>query len=153
MRAALISLLAALCFAGAARAVEPSEMLADPALEARAEAISKTLRCVVCQNETIDDSDAPLAHDMRLLVRQRLEAGDTDDHVRAYLVARYGDFVLLKPPLQANTWALWFAPLALLAAGGVWFAVRARRRDLAAPAPLSPEERAALAARLGQDGA
>ena len=118
-------------------------MLKDPALEARAQAISKSLRCVVCQNETIDDSDAPLAHDMRLLVRARLLAGDTDAQARAYLVARYGDFVLLKPPLQANTIILWTAPFALLAAGAALFALRARRR--AAPiAPLSDDEQRAL---------
>jgi cytochrome c-type biogenesis protein CcmH len=118
-------------------------MLQDRALEARAQAISQTLRCVVCQNETIDDSDAPLAHDMRLLVRARLVAGDSDAQARAYLVARYGNFVLLKPPVQANTLILWAMPFALLAAGGVLFALRARRR---APdvAPLSDEEQRAL---------
>jgi len=95
-------------------AVEPDEMLADPALEARAEALSKELRCVVCQNQSIDASSAPLARDMRLLVRERLLAGDTDAQTKAYLVDRYGNFVLLKPPLQAHTLLLWFGPLLIL---------------------------------------
>ena len=132
--------------------VEPSEMLPDAALEARAQAISKSLRCVVCQNETIDDSDAPLAHDMRMLVRQRLIAGDSDAQVRAYLVARYGDFVLLKPPVQTNTFVLWATPFAILAIGLGLFIARSRKRAEISTAPLSPEERQALNDRLG-DGA
>lgn len=100
-------------------AVEPDEMLADPALEARAETLSKELRCVVCQNQSIDASNAPLARDMRLLVRERIAAGDTDAQAKAYLVERYGNFVLLKPPFQADTLLLWFGPLLiLLVAGG-----------------------------------
>ena len=100
-------------------AVEPDEMLADPALEARAEVLSKELRCVVCQNQSIDASSAPLARDMRLLVRERIAAGDTDAQAKAYLVERYGNFVLLKPPFQADTLLLWFGPLLiLLVAGG-----------------------------------
>ena len=117
---AALACVASLTLSQAAWAVEPGEMLNDPRLEARAEAISKTLRCVVCQNENIDDSGAPLASDMRRLVRERVSAGDTDDQVRAYLVARYGNFVLLKPPLQPDTWLLWFGPAAvLLLAGGL----------------------------------
>src|SRR3954451_19618973 len=95
-------------------AVRPDEMLKDPALEARARNLSEELRCMVCQNQSIDDSEAPLAHDLRVLVRQRLEAGDTDRQVLDYLVARYGDFVLLRPPFKAETLLLWgLPPLAL----------------------------------------
>src|SRR5262249_49804138 len=100
-----------------ARAVEPSEMLKDPALEARARAISRDLRCLVCQNQSIDDSNADLAHDLRLIVRERLTAGDSDQQVKEYLVARYGDYVLLEPPLKAKTLVLWFAPALLLVLG------------------------------------
>lgn len=127
-----------------ANAVEPSEMLPNPALEARARHISEQLRCVVCQNQTIDDSNAPLAHDMRLLVRERLLAGDSDQQAIQYIVARYGDFVLLRPPWQPNTWALWLAPFVvlLLALAGLFSQVRMRRD--AAPAPLSDEERRRL---------
>ncbi|MBS0411428.1 MAG: cytochrome c-type biogenesis protein CcmH [Proteobacteria bacterium] len=125
-------------------------MLKDPRLEARAETISKTLRCVVCQNENIDDSGAPLAADMRRLVRERVVAGDTDDQVRAYLVARYGNFVLLKPPLQPDTWLLWFGPAAVLlvAAAGFSAAYLRRRPAAEAPAPLSTDERRRLDALL-----
>ena len=101
-----------------ALAVEPDEMLSDVKLERRAQALSKELRCVVCQNQNIDDSAAPIARDMRLLVRERLSAGDTDAQAKAYLVARYGNFVLLKPPFQADTLILWFGPFAILAAAG-----------------------------------
>lgn len=133
LRGGLAALLVALVLGApiAALAVEPDEMLADPALEARAQAVSKELRCVVCQNQNIDDSSAPLARDMRLLVRERLAAGDTDDQVKAFLVARYGNFVLLKPPFQANTVLLWTGPLLilLLAAGGLVLAARSGARD------------------------
>jgi cytochrome c-type biogenesis protein CcmH len=116
------------------RAVESSEMLADPALESRARALSKELRCMVCQNQSIDDSEAPLAHDLRVLVRERLEAGDSDAQIRDFLVARYGEFVLLRPRLAWHNAALWgLPPLVLLV--GIWvivFVLR-RRRD-AAPA-------------------
>lgn len=134
----------------AAWAVEPDEMLKDPRMEARAETISKTLRCVVCQNENIDDSGAPLASDMRRLVRERVSAGDTDDQVRAYLVARYGNFVLLKPPLQPDTWLLWFGPAAvlLIAAAGFGAAYLRRKPTAEAPAPLTPDERRRLDALL-----
>jgi len=122
--ALLAGLMLALPFA--ALAVEPDEMLADPALEARAQAVSKELRCVVCQNQSIDDSSAPLARDMRLLVRERIAAGDSDAQARTYLVERYGNFVLLKPPFQANTILLWLGPLLILlvAAGGLLVAAR-----------------------------
>ncbi len=148
VRALLFALVFALSMAPDARAVLPDEMLADPVLEQRAEDISKQLRCVVCQNQTIDDSNAPLAHDMRLLVRERLVAGDTDQQVVDYIVARYGHFVLLRPPFEANTWALWAAPFVvlLLTGGGLLLQMRGRPK---APAPLSSEERRQLQARLG----
>ncbi len=144
------ALLAMLAFSGTALAVEPSEMLKDPALEARARAISRELRCLVCQNQSIDDSNADLAHDLRVIVRERLLAGDSDDQVKAYLVARYGDFVLLDPPLEARTLALWFGPplLLLLGAGGIYAVLR--RRPAAAQAPLSEAERRRLAELTGE---
>jgi cytochrome c-type biogenesis protein CcmH len=139
-------LLAALLFAcaQAAWAVTPDEMLADPKLEARARSIGKELRCLQCQNESIDESNAPLAHDLRVLVRQRLVKGDSDAAVKQYVVARYGTYVLLKPPFEAETYALWFGPLLLLAAGGAAVFLFYRRRS-ASPAPLNDEERRRLA--------
>jgi cytochrome c-type biogenesis protein CcmH len=110
----------------AAHAVEPDEMLTDPALEARAQHISKELRCVVCQNQNIDDSAAPLARDMRLLVRERLSAGDSDEQAKGFLVARYGNFVLLRPPFQPDTWALWLGPFVILAVAGTALVFAAR---------------------------
>lgn len=107
-------------------AVEPDEMLQDPALEARAETLSKELRCVVCQNQSIDASSAPLARDMRLLVRERIAAGDTNAEAKAYLVERYGNFVLLKPPFQADTLLLWFGPLLILVVAGGALLIAAR---------------------------
>ncbi len=132
-------------------AVEPGEALKDPALEARAREISAELRCLVCQNQSIDDSQASLAKDLRLLVRERIADGDSNDAVRAYLVARYGDFILLKPPLKTETVFLWATPFAILALGGVALAVSARRRrGLAAniASDLTPDERKKLDALL-----
>jgi cytochrome c-type biogenesis protein CcmH len=151
MRAILI-LLTTLWLALPAFAVNPDEMLSDPALEARARTISEGLRCLVCQNESIDDSDADLAHEIRVLVRERLKAGDTDDQVRQYLVARYGEFVLLKPVFAWHTLILWIAAPGILIIGGLVLIVasRRRRRALAAPAgELSPEEQRALAELRG----
>ncbi|MGB8274778.1 MAG: cytochrome c-type biogenesis protein [Alphaproteobacteria bacterium] len=129
---------------GPALAVEPSEMLSDPALEARARDISKNLRCLVCQNQSIDDSNATLAHDLRVLVRQRLEAGDTNEQAVQYIVNRYGDFVLLRPPIEPDTYALWFGPPVLLVGAVIALALffRRRRTALAAakPRPLTAEE-------------
>jgi cytochrome c-type biogenesis protein CcmH len=116
------------------RAVESSEMLADPALETRARALSKELRCMVCQNQSIDDSEAPLAHDLRVLVRERLKAGDGDAQVIDFLVARYGEFVLLKPRLAWHNAALWGLPPAVLLIGVVTIAIVIRRRRNAPPA-------------------
>ena len=146
-----VVVLLALLFTLPALAVEPSEVLADPVLEARARTIGQALRCVVCQNQSIDDSAAEVAHDMRRAVRDRLLAGDSNDQVFAYMVARYGDYVLLKPPFKTGTLVLWLgAPLLLLIAGGALL-VAARRRQragLAAPPPLSDEERRRLDALL-----
>src|SRR3954468_8332537 len=116
MRGALViaALLLVVMVAMPSFAVLPDERLADPALEARARALSKELRCLVCQNESIDDSNADLAHDLRVLVRERLVAGDSDQQVLAYLRSRYGDFVLLRPPFEPATWFLWFGPPGLL---------------------------------------
>jgi cytochrome c-type biogenesis protein CcmH len=125
---ALIGLLFALLAPSAAYAVHPDEMLKDPVLEARARHLSEELRCMVCQNQSIDDSDAPLAHDLRVLVRQRLEAGDSDSQVLNFLVARYGEFVLLKPRFELHTLLLWGLPPAALVAGMISLFVMARRR-------------------------
>lgn len=136
-----------------AQAVEPSERLADPALEARARTISRELRCLVCQNQSIDESSADLAHDLRVLVRQRLVAGDTDKQVLDYIVARYGTFVLLDPPFEPATWLLWLGPpLLVLGAGGFLVSRARRRRADAGPPPLSPEESARAALLFGDHG-
>lgn len=128
-----------------ASAVEPDEMLQDPALEERARVISQDLRCVVCQNETIDESNATLAQDMRRLVRQRVLAGDTNEAVLAYMVERYGDFVLLRPRVTPLTWPLWFGPLVLVVMGGFIVARQMRKSSTGSQAILSAEEEAALA--------
>jgi len=150
-----VALLIALVASSTAWAVEPNEMLADPVLEARARAISKELRCMVCQNESIDDSQAPLAHDLRVLVRERLKAGDSDAQVMNFLVSRYGEFVLLKPPLSWHTLALWGTPPGLLLLGLVMIVVVARRRRTMPPvagASLTPAEEARIAEILGGEG-
>ncbi len=114
-----ISAVVVLCSLAAAQAVEPREMLANPVQEARARTISQELRCVVCQNESVDTSEAGIAHDMRVLIRQRVEAGDSDRQIIGYLRSRYGDFVLLQPPLEGRTLLLWAAPAIALGAGSV----------------------------------
>ena len=141
---ALAIVLLAVAAGSRALAVQPDEVLDDPALETRARALSKELRCMVCQNQSIDDSDAELAHDLRVLVRERLRAGDSDGEVLDYIVSRYGEFVLLKPRLSGRNALLWGAPLLLLLSGAaaLVFTVRSRRRA-AAPA-LSAEESDAL---------
>ena len=125
-----------------AGAVEPSEMLKDPVLEQRAREISKGLRCLVCQNQSIDESNSGLAADLRKLVRQRLTAGDSDQEVIGFVVSRYGDFVLLKPPFKLATLALWLGPLAIAGAGGLAYFnfLRRRSKDIEAVAALSQEE-------------
>jgi cytochrome c-type biogenesis protein CcmH len=137
-------LLSLMIFASVASlAVEPAEMLKNPELEARARAISANLRCLVCQNETIDESNADLAHDIRVLLRQRLTEGDTDQQAIKAIVDRYGDFVLLNPPVKPATYVLWFGPTAILALGliGGWVWLR---RPAGAVAPLNPDERRRL---------
>jgi cytochrome c-type biogenesis protein CcmH len=142
---AFAALLGFLLLAVSAGAVEPNEMLKDPALEARAREVSKALRCVQCQNESIDESNAEIAHDMRVLVRQRIMAGDSNEQIIAYMTSRYGDYVRLMPRFMPTTLLLWLGPLAILLLGGVVVARRIRNAP-AAPAPLSEEERAALEA-------
>ncbi len=153
---ATLAVLGAALIAATAAGVEPNEMLADRVLETRARAISKNLRCLVCQNQSIDDSNAPLARDLRIIVRERLVAGDSDTAVIDYVVARYGDFVLLKPPLKPVTYALWFGPVAIALAGAAAAAAFLRRRRTratadAAPVALTPDERRRLEALL-KDG-
>jgi len=133
-----------------AAAVEPKEMLADPALEARAREISRGLRCVVCQNESIDESDADLAHDLRVLVRERLVAGDSDEQVVQFIVDRYGDFVLLRPPVKPETYLLWASPAILLLLAGVIIALYLRRHrgGSAVSRPLTAEEQTRVDALL-----
>jgi cytochrome c-type biogenesis protein CcmH len=145
IRALFVLLLLAPVLAGA---VEPRERLADPGLEARARDISRTLRCLVCQNESIDDSNADLARDIRVLLRERLVAGDSDAAARQFLVDRYGDFVLLKPPVETATLVLWFGPAAVLVAGGIGVLLYLRRRPAAAPPPLTEDERRRVAQLL-----
>ena len=146
-----VVLAAALAVAAPAVAVTPDEILPDPKLEARARAISHELRCMVCQNQSIDDSDAPLAKDLRVLVRERLKAGDSDSQVTDFLVARYGEFVLLKPRFfEWHTMPLWLAPIVFLLIGGITVFMAARRRSVVtarpeSPAPISKAEQARLA--------
>jgi cytochrome c-type biogenesis protein CcmH len=140
----VLAVLFALLFAGAAVAVEPREMLKDPVLEARARDVSQDLRCVVCQNETIDESNSEVARDMRLLLRARILAGDSNEQVIAFLVSRYGDYVLLKPRFTMRTYLLWFGPFMVLALGAFVVYRRLRGTPASGPAPLTPEEKAAL---------
>jgi cytochrome c-type biogenesis protein CcmH len=146
-RLALIALRVALITPTAALAVDPGEMLKDPALEARARHLSEGLRCLVCQNQSIDDSNAPLAHDLRLLVRERLTKGDSDSQVINFIVSRYGEFVLLKPRFELQTLLLWGLPPAALLAGLAALLMMARRRqaaNLQAPV-LTPAEQTRIA--------
>jgi cytochrome c-type biogenesis protein CcmH len=149
-----LGLLFALCVLAAlpAHAVQPDEVLPDPALEARARAISEGLRCLVCQNQSIDDSDAPLAKDLRLLVRERLKAGDSDQEIVDFIVARYGEFVLLKPRFETHTLVLWFATPAVFLAALLLIALAYRRRKASAEslAPLSVNEKRRLKRLLDQ---
>jgi len=132
-------------------AVNPDEVLSDPALEQRARNLSAQLRCMVCQNQSIDDSNADLAKDLRVLVRERIVAGDSDEDVINYVVSRYGEFVLLKPRVSTKTYVLWGLPAALLVAGAVAMIVYTRRRESPASAKLTPEEEARLEALLKDD--
>ena len=146
----ILALMAALMFGGAALAVQPNEVLKDPALENRAREISSGLRCLVCQNQSIDDSDAQLAKDLRLLVRERLVAGDSDQDVRNYLVQRYGEFVLLKPTFKAHNLLLWLAPVLVLALGALGVFAALRRRSPPS-STLDEDEQKALDAVLKRD--
>ena len=136
-------------------AVQPDEILPDPKLEERARNLSRELRCMVCQNQSIDDSDAPLARDLRLLVRERLTAGDSDKQVMDFLTTRYGDFVLLNPPMNAKTFLLWALPSGLLVLGGIVMVLAMRRRSVAAPdsggATLTADEERKIASLLESD--
>src|SRR3954463_519593 len=145
MRRILATLFVLVAIGGpAALAVQPDEIMPDPAKEARARDLSRELRCMVCQNQSIDDSDAPLARDLRLLVRERITAGDSDPQVMDFLVARYGEFVLLKPRFEQRTWLLWLVPPSVLAGGALalWIYARRRARTVDAIVALTPDEEA-----------
>ena len=154
LRLALAASLLLLLFAGTALAIQPDEMLANPKLEARARSIDKELRCLVCQNENIDESDADLAHDLRLLVRKRVVAADSDEQDKQYIVARYGNYVLLTPPFDAETYLLWLGPAILLLGGAGAAALYYRHAmDSADKRPLSDEEVRRLAALIADSDA
>ncbi len=151
----LVFAIAVMSASSAAYAVQPDEIMADPLKEARARALSQQLRCMVCQNQSIDDSEAPLARDLRLLVRERIAAGDSNAQVIDFLVARYGEFVLLKPRFEPQTLLLWLLPPLVLAGGGLALWMHGRRSGSAvadATVTLSPDEQVRLAA-LMQDKA
>jgi cytochrome c-type biogenesis protein CcmH len=133
-----------LLFLTPALAVQPDEILKDPVLETRARSLSAGLRCLVCQNQSIDDSDAPLAKDLRVLIRERLQAGDSDSQVIDYVVARYGDFVLLKPRFNAQTWLLWLSPFAILLAAAVFLLRRRELKTASQESGLTASERTEL---------
>jgi cytochrome c-type biogenesis protein CcmH len=144
MIASLLTVWALFAASSLALAVQPGEMLADPALEQRARNISAELRCLVCQNQSIDDSDAPLAGDLRRLVRERLQAQDSDQQVLDYIVARYGEFVLLNPRFELSTILLWLTPVLVLL-GGLVLVLRSARKDASSPSePLTDQEKAKL---------
>jgi cytochrome c-type biogenesis protein CcmH len=150
--AACVVALAVMAGSPAAHAVQPDEIMSDPAKESRARDLSRELRCMVCQNQSIDDSEAPLARDLRLLVRERIAAGDSDAQVLDFLVARYGEFVLLKPRLEPHTYLLWLLPPLALAGGGfaLWMHNRRRTRSATAEDLSSRKLTAAEQARLEQ---
>ncbi len=148
----LAAILTILVLAGsAAWAVDPSEMLPDPKAEARAEAVGKGLRCLVCQSESIEESNADLARDLRVIVRERIAAGDSDSQVVDYVVSRYGDYVLLKPPFKLSTVALWLGPLVILLLGLVWATSMFKRADRSEPDALNDEETNRLKSLVEKD--
>ncbi|CAM5425461.1 Cytochrome c-type biogenesis protein OS=Afipia felis OX=1035 GN=ccmH_2 PE=3 SV=1 [Afipia felis] len=153
--AAVLAFVLMAALPSALHAVQPDEVMSNPAQESRARALSRELRCMVCQNQSIDDSEAPLARDLRLLVRERIAAGDSDTQVLDFLVARYGEFVLLKPPLKEHTLILWLlTPIVLIGGGaGLWFYNRkrwaSRREDITA---LTPEEEERLEKLIADQG-
>jgi cytochrome c-type biogenesis protein CcmH len=151
LQRALLALAIVVTMATSAHAVQPDEIMSDAVKEARARDLSRELRCMVCQNQSIDDSEAPLARDLRLLVRERIAAGDSDAQVIDFLVARYGEFVLLKPRLNSHTWLLWFLTPLALGAGGIALWVHGRRRARSgaeqqdpALSSLTPDEEARI---------
>ena len=146
-----LALVACLALPVSGHAVQPDEILADYALETRARTISGEIRCLVCQNQSIDDSDAPLARDLRVLVRERLEGGDTDAQVRSFIVGRYGEFVLLRPVVAWHTAVLWAGPFLIVGAAMVGFVLSRRRGSQAAQAGLTADEEAQLKAALEQE--
>jgi cytochrome c-type biogenesis protein CcmH len=152
MKRAFFAFVLLIALAAPAFAVLPQEKLDDPRLEERARAISRDVRCQVCQNQSIDDSNAPLAADLRRLVRERLKAGDSDQQVFDYLTQRYGDYVLLRPPVRGDTALLWYGPAAVLAIAALGIGLHFRRRRAGADAtpPLAPEEEERLARILGE---
>jgi cytochrome c-type biogenesis protein CcmH len=157
-RISLAALWLAIAISSPAHAVQPDEIMADPAKESRARDLSRELRCMVCQNQSIDDSEAPLARDLRLLVRERIAAGDSDAQVIDFLVARYGEFVLLKPRLKSHTLLLWLLPPFALVGGGLGLWVHNRRRTKAAgqddsPFKLTADEEARVEVLLAQEKA
>jgi cytochrome c-type biogenesis protein CcmH len=153
MRLLVVSLTILFAVGGTlAQAVEPSERLADPVLEERARTLSKELRCLVCQNQSIDESNADLAHDLRILLRQRLVTGDTDQQILDYIAARYGMFVLLDPPFTPATYLLWLTPPLLVMGAGVFLVVRARRRRPESMLPCLTQDEKTRAALLLGDG-
>ena len=152
MRLACVAATLVLAMLSPALAVQPDEILKDPGLERRAREISSDLRCLVCQNQSIDESDAPLAKDLRILVRERLSAGDSDARVRDFVVQRYGEFVLLRPRFAVHTALLWLTPLFAFGLGGLGLFLKFRRRPPAEATKLSAEEEAALGKALGEAG-
>ena len=144
MKRMFTTLLLVLLFAAPLRAIQPDEILSDPVLEGRARALSADLRCLVCQNQSIDDSNAPLARDLRILLRERLKAGDSDSQAVDFIVARYGDFVLLRPRFNVQTTLLWIGPFALLLIAGVFLYTRRRGDGTSAEQALNADEQAAL---------
>lgn len=149
----LLAIAALVLVSVVARAVEPDEILKDPAQEARAREITRELRCVVCQNQSVDDSDAPLAKDIRVLVRERIAAGESDEAVKDFIVQRYGQYVLLRPPFGIDTALIWIGPFALfaIALGTALLFMRRGRGDALQPPPLTAEEESRLDARLQDD--
>lgn len=146
-----MALLTCVLMATSALAVQPDEILKDPVLEARARSLSTGLRCLVCQNQSIDESDAPLARDLRVLVRERLSAGMSDAAVQAFVVARYGDFVLLRPPVNTRTLLLWTSPLLIFAVAGFGLWRMRRRVGAQAVAALSADEQARVEALVKRE--
>ncbi|TMJ40029.1 MAG: cytochrome c-type biogenesis protein CcmH [Alphaproteobacteria bacterium] len=151
MKRLLFAFILLLTLAAPLHAVQPDEILSDPVLEGRARALSAGLRCLVCQNQSIDDSNAPLARDLRLLLRERLKAGDSDDQAVNFVVARYGDYVLLRPRFMPETWLLWIGPFALLLIAAAFLYIRRRRIESSVERSLDADEERALRHALERD--